>query len=74
MKDFYNERKVQPFFSSDILTAFKDAIISAEELSTHIELFSGVEELNKLEVKKNQIIYGRRGTGKSHFLNANWPI
>lgn len=66
----YNKRKKSPFFATDIVKSFDDIVPSGEQLSTFIELFSGEVELKKLDVIKNQIIYGRRGTGKSHFLNA----
>jgi len=64
------ERKRKPHFPDEIMYAFRDVKLSAEYLPTYIELFSGYSELNKLTVKKNQIIFGRRGTGKSHFLKA----
>jgi len=52
------------------MKAFNDVRLQAEDLPTHIELLSGYDELEHLDVKKNQIIFGRRGTGKSHFLKA----
>ena len=64
------ERKNSPHYATAITQAFKDVKLNAEDLNTYIELFSGEDELAQLEVKKNQIIFGRRGTGKSHFLKA----
>ncbi|SFI24268.1 hypothetical protein SAMN05192551_10989 [Tindallia magadiensis] len=46
-------------------------IIRAENIdnSNYVELYAG-EEINKINNIKNQIIYGRRGTGKTHLLKA----
>lgn len=44
--------------------------LSAEDLPTFLEIFAGISELEKIRNKKNQIIFGRRGTGKSHFFKA----
>ena len=63
------ERK-KPLLINEISNLRLKGWLNAEELPTFLELFSGKSQLNKLRVKKNQIIFGRRGTGKSHFLKA----
>ncbi len=47
-------------------------VIRAEniEKSSYLELYAGIEILNSVNNIKNQIIYGRRGTGKTHLLCA----
>jgi hypothetical protein len=63
------ERK-SPLLIPEIANLKLKGWLNAEDLPTYLEIFSGTKELEKLRDKKNQIIFGRRGTGKSHFLRA----
>ncbi|WP_104370954.1 ORC-CDC6 family AAA ATPase [Desulfocucumis palustris] len=49
-----------------------DNLIRAEYNTTHnfLEYYAGKENLEKVYNVKNQVIYGRRGTGKTHLLKA----
>jgi len=49
-----------------------DNLIRAEYNTTHnfLEYYAGKDNLEKVQNVKNQIIYGRRGTGKTHLLRA----
>lgn len=49
-----------------------DNLIRAEYNTTHnfLEYYAGKDNLDKVYNVKNQVIYGRRGTGKTHLLRA----
>lgn len=49
-----------------------DNLIRAEYNKTHnfLEYYAGKDNLEKVKNVKNQVIYGRRGTGKTHLLRA----
>lgn len=40
------------------------------EYDSYIELYSGVENINNINNINNTVIYGRRGSGKTHLLKA----
>lgn len=46
--------------------------IRAENISypSYLELYSGAENLENIDNKNNTVIYGRRGSGKTHLLRA----
>lgn len=64
------KRKKSPFFADVIIDAFRDIYLAGEDLPKYVDFYAGEDKLNKLDVKKNQIIFGRRGTGKTHCLKA----
>ena len=49
-----------------------DNLIRAEYNTTHnfLEYYAGKDSIGKVSSVKNQVIYGRRGTGKTHLLRA----
>ena len=49
-----------------------DDLIRAEYNATNnfLEYYAGKENIGKVYGYKNQVIYGRRGTGKTHLLKA----
>lgn len=49
-----------------------DDLIRAEYNNTNnfLEYYAGKENIGKVSSVKNQVIYGRRGTGKTHLLKA----
>ncbi|WP_076540119.1 chromosomal replication initiator DnaA [Shewanella sp. UCD-KL21] len=40
------------------------------EYESYIELYSGAENINNINNRNNTVIYGRRGSGKTHLLKA----
>ena len=49
-----------------------DGFLRAEYNSkkNYLEYYAGLETLDKVTSVKDQIIYGRRGTGKTHLLKS----
>lgn len=63
--DLYNE------YVSNIINGLSD-IIRNDYVSdnNNLELYAGQETIQAINNKKYQVIYGRRGTGKTHLLKA----
>lgn len=59
-------RRVQQSVSK--LDGFLRAEYNSEK--NYLEYYAGLETLDKVISIKDQIIYGRRGTGKTHLLKA----
>lgn len=64
------KRRKSAFFAEAIIDSFRDIYLQGEDLPKYFDFYSGENELRNLAQKKNQIIFGRRGTGKSHCLKA----
>lgn len=65
------KRKKNSLYSKSFIGAIHATEdLQSEQLPNYLPFYVGEKLLDKIDVKQNQLIFGRRGTGKSHLLGA----